>query len=468
MSPNRNRPSQARRIPTSRRSFAAALAAILLASSAPSPLAAEVSLEERIIAVTEAVVPAVVHVDAVVRVNDRRNEVTGSGVIARADGLILTNQHVVEKAVKVEVTVPGRKKRYPAKVLGTDPQTDLAVLRIEPDAPLTAATFGKIEDVRVGQWVVAVGNPYGLQGTVSLGIVSAKGRDLEVPGLLNDFIQTDAMIDRGSSGGPLVDLEGRVVGINSRGQGRGIGFTIPVDMVLEVMRELEGGGIERGWLGTSIQPLPRELADYLGVPDATGVIVNGVTKDSPAAAATLQPGDLITGFGDQDIDAEKEEDIGRFQRQVAGTKPGTRVPLRVVRGTKPLKLSVVIGTQPKIEPEEEQTDLGFHVQEVTEGLFRSERLAARDGAFVSFVVRGSPAARAGLYQGDVVVDIDGQEVDDLLDFRRAVKKVEDQRRVLVRARRGDDLRFLLLDRGTPEPRPAERETSGGAETGLRE
>ncbi len=441
------------------RPTAGALFVGLLAATAAgepeAPSARKVSLEERIVAVSQAVTPSVVHINAVVRVNDRRNEVTGSGLIARADGLVLTNQHVVDKAVKVEVTVPGRKRPYPAEIVGTDRQTDVAVLRIRADRPLPAANFGDVATVRVGQWVLAIGNPYGLEGTVSLGIVSAKGRNLEVPGLLNDFIQTDAMIDRGSSGGPLVDLEGRVVGLNSRGQGRGIGFTIPVDTVLDVMAELEGGGVERGWLGTSIQPLSRELASYLGVPDATGVIVNGVSEGSPAADAGLRPGDLLTTFGDHDVDAEKDENLGAFQRRVAGTAPGSNVRLQVLREGRFREVEVTIGTQPKVEPEEEESDLGFHVQEITEGLFRSERLPVRDGVFVSFVARGSPAGRAGLFTGDVVVGVDSLPVAGLDDFRRAVARAEDQRRVLLRARRGEDLRFLLLDRGAPTAAPGE-------------
>lgn len=432
----------------------------LLATSAAAH--EPVSLEERIVAVSEAVTPSVVHISAVVRVNDRRNVVTGSGLIVSSDGLVVTNHHVVDKAVKVEVTVPGRKRRYPAEIVGTDPQTDLAVLRIEVDTPLPAATFGKVADVRVGQWVLAIGNPYGLDGTVSLGIVSAKGRNLEVPGLLNDFIQTDAMIDRGSSGGPLVDLEGRVIGLNSRGQGRGIGFTIPADTVLQVMAELENGGVERGWLGTSIQAVSRELASYLGFPDATGVIVNGITEDSPAARADLRPGDLITTFGDQDVDAEKDEDLGIFQRQVASTSPGTKVSLRLLREGRFRDVPVTIGTQPKVEPEEEETDLGFHVQEITVGLYRNERLPVREGVFVAFVAPGSPAARAGLFIGDVVVDIDGHEIENLKDFRRAVARAEDQRRVLLRARRGKDLRFLLLDRGAPSSHSGDATASGDA------
>lgn len=455
---------------------AALLAALIALSALARPALAEApsgstpqggdearSLEDRIVAASRIATPFVVHIEAVVRVNDRRNEVTGSGLIATPDGLVLTNHHVVDKAVKVEVTVPGHKRRYPAEVLGTDRQTDVAVLRIRPEQPLPAARFGRIEDVRVGQWVLAVGNPYGLEGTVTLGIVSAKGRNLEVPGLLNEFIQTDAMIDRGSSGGPLVDLEGRVVGLNSRGQGRGIGFTIPVDTVLEVMAELEGGTVERGWLGTSIQPLSRELATYLGLGDETGVIVNGVSQGSPAAAAKLRPGDVITRFGEADVDAEKEEDLGRFQRQVASTEPGTRVAMRILRDGKPKVAEVRVGAQPKIEPEEEESDLGFHVQDITEAVFRSDRLTSRQGAYVSFVAPGSPAARAGLFLGDVVVDVDGRAVKDLADFRAAADRVEAQRRVLLRARRGDDLRFLLMDRGAPAPAPADAEVAGEAE-----
>src|SRR4029453_3047549 len=220
---------------------------------------------------------------AIVKFDDRRSEVTGSGLIVTPDGAVLTNEHVVDKAEKITVSVPGRKRKYPARLIGTDRQTDVALLRIDPDPehPFTAARLSS-EAVHVGQWVLAIGNPYGLDGTVSLGIVSAKGRNLEIPELLNDFIQTDAMIDRGSSGGPLVDLEGRVIGINSRGQGRGIGFTIPGDTVPDVPAQISDGGVERGWLGISIQPLDRDLAAYLGQPDVSGVIVNSVADDSPA------------------------------------------------------------------------------------------------------------------------------------------------------------------------------------------
>jgi serine protease Do len=409
--------------------------------------AAEPALEDRIIAVSEQVKPSVVFVQAIVRVNDRKTEVTGSGVIASADGLVLTNHHVVERAEKVEVSVPGRKQPYRAEVLGNDKQTDLAVLRIQPERPLPAARFAENADVRVGQWVLAIGNPYGLDGTVSLGIVSAKGRNLEIPDLLNDFIQTDAMIDRGSSGGPLVDLEGRVVGINSRGQGRGIGFTIPADTVLDVLAQISNGGVERGWLGISIQPLDRDLASYLGKPDVSGVIVNSVADDSPADRAGLAPGDILVAFGEHEVEAEKEEDLGSFQRLVAGTPPGTKVKLAFVRDGKRETVTTKLATQPKVEPAEAESDLGFQVQEITENLYRSERLPTREGAYVSFVTGGTPAAEAGLNPGDVVVRMGDSEVSSLAEFRRASAAAAGAERVLIHARRGSDLRFLLVKRG---------------------
>ena len=420
--------------------------------------AEEAALEDRIIAVSEQVKPSVVFVRAILRVNDRKTEVTGSGLIASADGLVITNHHVVERADKVEVTVVGRKQPYHAVVLGDDRQTDLAVLRIQPEAPLPAARFGRIEDVRVGQWALAIGNPYGLDGTVSLGIVSAKGRNLEIPELLNDFIQTDAMIDRGSSGGPLVDLNGQVIGINSRGQGRGIGFTIPVDTVLDVLAQINQGGVERGWLGVSIQPLDRDLAAYLGQPEATGVIVNSVADGSPAERAGLRAGDIVVAFGAQTVEAEKEEDLGGFQRLVARSAPGTKVQLHLLRDGKKKDVTVELATQPTIEPAEAESDLGFQVQEITENLYRSDRLPTRDGAYVTFVTGGTPAAEAGLSVGDVVVRMGESEVTNLEQFRQAEKAAAGAERVLIHARRGSDLRFLLLKRGaktTPAPEPAD-------------
>ncbi len=454
------------RAPRTRR-IAAATTCLLLVACAALARAPYEGLESRIVEIAERVTPTVVHIKAIVKFNDRRNQVTGSGVIAHADGRILTNHHVVDDAEKVTVSVPGTKKKFPARILGTDKQTDIAVLQIEGEEPFAAARFGRTADVRVGQWVLAIGNPYGLDGTVSFGIVSAKGRNLELPDTLNDFIQTDAMIDRGSSGGPLVDLDGNVVGINSRGQGRGIGFTIPIDTALEVAAELEKGGIERGYLGITMQALDRELADYFGRPELTGAVVNSVVADSPAQDAGLRTGDIITHFGDQPIETEKEEDLGVFQRLVASVEPGEKARLRVVRDGKTREIDVTIGTQPVVDPAEEESDVGFHVQEITNNLVRNHRLATSDGAFVYFVARGSPAAEAGLFPGDVIERIEQQDVGDLADFRRAMSRVASRDRFLITARRGEETKFLLVKRGEREVTRPDDDPEDAGEAAIR-
>ena len=439
-----------------------ALAALVLApGGARAGKAPFQELEEHIIEVAERVKPAVVHIEAIVRMNDRRNQVTGSGVITHPDGRILTNHHVVDRAEKVTVSVPGVKRKYPARIVGTDMQTDIALLRIESDTPLPAARFGSTEEVRVGQWVLAIGNPYGLDGTVSFGIVSAKGRNLELPETLNDFIQTDAMIDRGSSGGPLVDLEGFVIGINSRGQGRGIGFTIPIDTALEVARELEAGGIERGYIGITMQPLDRDLAEYLGHPNLTGAVLNSVIEGSPAQRAGLRTGDVITSFDGTPVETEKEEDLGIFQRLVAGIEPGRKVKLEIVRDGKQRSLDVEVGTMPKVDPAEEESDVGIHVREITANLARAHRLDSESGAFVHFVARGSPAAEAGLYVGDVIEQIEDDRIDDLENFRAAIRRVAGKKRFLITVRRGLETKFLLIKRDVEELMPPEPDGDAG-------
>ena len=442
------------------RAFAAALAGLPLLACAALAKPAYEELERRIIEVAGQVKPSVVHIESIVKFGDRRAPVTGSGVVASADGRILTNHHVVERAEKVTVTVPGRRRKYSARILGTDPQTDVAVLRIEPDEPLPAARFGDHASLRVGQWVLAVGNPYGLDGTVSFGIVSAIGRNLEIPGTLNDFIQTDAMIDRGSSGGPLVDLEGRVVGINSRGQGRGIGFTIPIGTALDVAKRLEEGQLQRGYLGITMQPLDRELADYFGIPEATGAVVNSIAEGSPAEVAGLEPGDVVTHYDGVMIEGEAEEELGAFQRLVAGTQPGRKVTVEILRGGKAKTLAMTIGTQPRVEPAEVETDAGFHVQELTPNLIRENRLSTDRGAFVHFVERGSPASEAGLLVGDVIERIDGKTVVDLAQFREAMAEAERKPRFLVVARRGEETKYLLLKWG-PQDAPTDEEKPRG-------
>jgi S1-C subfamily serine protease len=406
------------------------------------------ALQERVIAVSSAVTPSVVHIESVIKVDDRRQNVTGSGFLMESEGVVLTNEHVVERAEKVSVVVPGRPGRYTAEMVGTDKQTDLAVLRIsarEGEDPFPAVKIGQSDSLRVGEWVIAIGNPYGLEGTVSLGIVSGKGRDLEGEGLLNDFIQTDAMIDRGSSGGPLVNLRGEVVGVNSRGQGRGIGFTIPIDTAKRVAHDLLAEGrIARGYLGVTIQPLDRELAGYWQIPEVHGVIVSGVVDDSPASQAEMRVGDIITDFDGAPVHAEKDEDIGQFQRLVAMAPVGKEVEIGILREQKRRIAHTVLATQPKVVPDEEETAFGFTVQELTEQLSRMHRLDSRSGVLVSFVERGSEAAESEMEPGDVIQAIDREEIPDLARFREILSNLDEHRPFLIRARRGPDTRFLLI------------------------
>ncbi len=405
-------------------------------------------IQARIIRVSERVTPSVVHIEAAVKLNNRRNLVTGSGFLMDPSGVVVTNEHVVEHAEKVSVVVPGRPGRYRAKVVGMDKQTDLAVLRISPregEKPFPITKLGDSDRLRVGEWVIAIGNPYGLDGTVSLGIVSAKGRDLRTDNLLNDFIQTDAMIDRGSSGGPLINLQGEVLGVNSRGQGRGISFTIPINTAKRVVQDLlSEGHIARGYLGVSIQPLDRELASYWDLTDIHGVVVNGVLDDSPAAEAGLEVGDILLRFDDHDLRAEKDEDIGEFQRLVAGTKVGTQVKLDLLRQGARESLKARLGVQPKVVPDEEVTQFGFTVQEVTDKLFHLHRLETREGVLVSFVERGSEAEEAGLGPGDLIQRVNEKPVAEIESFREAMHSLVPDAPFLIEARRGNNVRFVLI------------------------
>src|SRR5262245_32470395 len=410
-------------------------------------------LQARIIQINKEVSPAVVHIEAAIRVNGRRNLVEGSGFVIQPTGVVLTNWHVVDRAEKVSVVVPGRDGRYDAEVVGTDKQTDVAVLRIAPhegEKPFAAARLGESDNVQVGEWVIAIGNPYGLEGSLSLGIVSAKGRDLRTEQLLNDFIQTDAMIDHGSSGGPLFNLKGEVVGVNSRGQGRGIGFTIPINTAKRVMHQLLGDGqIARAWLGVAVQPLDRELAAYWKMPDVQGVVVGSVLPGSPAQASGLAVGDVVTALDGEALAAEKEEDLGDFQRRISLLEVGHEARLQVRRGSEQLSLHARLVPQPKVVPDEEETDFGFTVQEVTEDMLRQYRLKTREGVLVSYVELGSEAAEAELQAGDLIVRVDQRDVTTLEDVRSALDALPAGRPFLLTALRGDDTRFLLIQPGKP-------------------
>jgi len=365
------------------------------------------------------VLPSVVHVEAIVKRGGRRDKITGSGFFIDRQGYIVTNEHVVDRATKVEITRVDQKRRVPAEIIGTDKLTDLALLKIDPEAaPVKPARLGDDETVEVGEWVIAVGNPYGLDGTVSFGIISAKGRDLAREGMLNEFLQTDAMIDFGSSGGPLVNLEGEVIGVNSMGQGRGIGFTIPISTARDVIARLRRGPLARGWLGVVVQPLNRDLAAYLGKPQMTGVRVAQVVEAGPAARAGLRVDDVVTAVDGKPVVAEAREDLNQFRRLIAARMPDTRVELRVYRDGATKTIEVTTGRQPKLTGAEFETDFGFNVQELTPTLRLQRRVTPEQGVIVTHVERGSPASEADLNVGDVIIGLERRPVTDFADFRR--------------------------------------------------
>jgi Do/DeqQ family serine protease len=271
----------------------------------------------------------------------------GSGVIIDARGYILTNFHVVKGADEITVKLSS-KKEYRGRTVGADPKTDLALVKIQPEAELTIARLGDSERLKVGEWAIAIGNPFGLDQTVTVGVISATGRaDVGITTYEN-FIQTDASINPGNSGGPLLNLRGEVIGINTAivAAGQGIGFAIPINMVKQVVTQLlEKGKVVRGWLGISVQPVSPELAQSLGSTGTTGAVVTSVYPGSPAADAGLQQGDLILSFGGTPVD-----DYHHLQRLVADTDVGKTVTLHLLRKKQPLDLQTKIGEMPAESP----------------------------------------------------------------------------------------------------------------------
>jgi serine protease Do len=346
------------------------------------------------------------------------------------------------------VTLPS-KLEYPAEIIGTDKLTDLALIKIQTQEELVVAKLGNSDSVQVGEWVIAVGNPYGFDRTVSFGIISGKGRVLpnlpvEIQ-LINDFIQTDAAIDPGSSGGPLVDLSGEVIGINSIWVGRGQGFTIPINTAIEVKNKLlESGDIKRGWIGIAVQPLSRDYARYFGDPELIGVIISDVESGSPAQKAGLLPGDIIVEFQGEKIQAEKEDDLNKFTTSVSQAQPDQKAEMKIKREGETRDMVIEVGTKPKVKGDEYETDLGFTVEEITDAIYRSRRLEDKVGVIVSFVEVGGPAGEAELEEGDIIKKVEELSIKDIQGLKDALKKLKDKKYLMFTVVRGKDKRFVLL------------------------
>ncbi len=407
-------------------------------------------MQDVIISVSEAVKPTVVHIEVVKKHNDQKFKGLGSGLIVREDGYILTNEHVVDRQINITVTLES-KLEYPAEVVGVDKLTDLALIKIviPPDVKLKAAKLGNSDSVKVGQWVIAVGNPYGFDRTVSFGIISGKGRVLNMPDnapLLNDFIQTDAAIDPGSSGGPLVNLHEEVVGINSIGVGRMQGFTIPINVAIDVMNKLMSTGtIERGYIGLVTQPLNRSYAKFYGNPNLQGLLVADVYPGQPAAKAGIKPGDIIIEFDGKPVAAETEDDLNKFTVDVSQVAIGQKKQIKLIRDGKPITLTVTIGQKPKVKADEYETDFDFTVEEITDNTYRDYLLETKEGVYVRYVEIGSPANKGGLESGDVIVKVGDKPIRNLPEFKEAMKAVGKPDYLLLRILRGKNYAFVLLD-----------------------
>jgi serine protease Do len=394
----------------------------------------------------------------------RRAQSLGSGFIIDAAGIVVTNNHVIAQADVIKVRLQDDTE-FEAKLLGRDPKTDIAVLKIDPgDTKLTAVSFGDSDKLRVGDWVVAIGNPFGLGGTVTAGIVSARGRDIN-QGPYDDFIQTDASINKGNSGGPLFDLDGKVIGINTAifsqsGGSVGIGFAVAARLASPVVAQLKDfGRTRRGWLGVRIQRVTDEIAEGFGLSAAKGALVAEVTKGGPAEAAGIKPGDVILTFNDREV-----EEMRRLPRIVAETPVGVDVPVEVWRDGRVAKVTARIGELEEAEkaqivpasktegPDSSATGrvdaVGLELSSLTDAL-RTEHTIDADtqGVLVTATDPDSPAAEKGIRPGDVIVEVDQVEVSKPADVADIVQKVIDagkKKSVLFTVNRQGSTRFVGL------------------------
>ena len=377
----------------------------------------------------------------------RRTEAFGSGVIIDSKGLILTNHHVVagRKNTAITVTLPDGNE-FEGKIIGTDEKTDIALIRINAGYELPTVPLGDSDKLDIGEGVVAIGNPFGLDGTVTAGIVSAKGRRIG-SGPYDNFIQTDASINPGNSGGPLVNHRGEVVGVNtaiySRGGGNvGIGFAIPINLVKELLPQLQNDGqVTRGWLGIGFQRMTPLLAESLGVKESGGALVSKVLPDTPAKEAGFKAGDVIVEF--DGIPVKQARDLPMI---VARTPVGKEVGVKVLRDggeeTLTVRIGKLRGEETAAAAEQQASDLGLTVREVTPEIAKKLSMKSAEGVVVTTVKPGSPADEAGLRQGDVILEVNRTSVGTLADYGKALKQADKGRGTLFLVKRGEVTRFF--------------------------
>ena len=374
----------------------------------------------------------------------------GSGVLVDSKGFIVTNNHVVEGADTITVKVADGRE-FPGTIIGTDPDTDLAVLRIKDAKPFPFAHMGEVDNLKVGDWVVAIGSPFSLEHTVTAGIVSAKGRTFLSQSLFSHYIQTDAAINPGNSGGPLINMKGEVIGLNNFIQTRsggniGIGFAIPSDTVVNVYNQIiEYGKVNRGQLGVYMNTLPmtHALQEYFKLKDENGVIITDLSdSDSPAAKAGIKPGDVIVSFN-----GKKVTDPDDLRSMVANTAPGEDVPVTVMRDGKEMSFTVRLGERQAVQqeasgqpydldqaeqPPQEKPEIGLSVEDLPARVAQQLDLEPGEGILVSAVKPASLAETAGLAPNDIIVEIDGKKVNSARQFADKIRSLESGQAVVLK------------------------------------
>ncbi|MGB9720869.1 MAG: DegQ family serine endoprotease [bacterium] len=385
---------------------------------------------------------------------ESKSRTLGSGFIISEDGYLITNSHVIKDASNIIIRLTNKKeyKGNDIKVIGTDSRTDIALLKIEAKEKLPYLKLGDSDKSKVGDWVMAVGNPFNLEGTVTVGVISAKGRShiplSEGPDLQN-FLQTDAAINPGNSGGPLINLQGEVIGINTAitstsGGNIGIGFAIPVNLAKTIIDELKTKGkVTRGYLGVYLEDLTEDMKEALNLKSLEGVLINEVIANSPADKAGIKEGDVIIEF-----DGKNVTDVQSFRLLVASTPPGKSVRLKLIRDSKEMELRIKIGEMEEqvatqtVEPQE--TQLGLQVVDIDSPEAKQYNVTVKKGVLVTSVESNSPAADAGIQIGDVILGIGNKEVENITDFRNAVKGLKKGKPVVLQIQRAERKRYVAL------------------------
>ena len=371
----------------------------------------------------------------------------GSGFIISSDGYIFTNNHVVAKADKIKVKLSNGKE-YDAEVKGKDPNTDLALIKIKPDGDLPCVKFGNSDKLRVGDWVFAIGNPFGLDHTVTAGIVSAKGRVIGA-GPYDNFIQTDASINPGNSGGPLFNLDGEVVGINTAiaAQGQGIGFAVPINLATDILKDLKDKGhVTRGWLGLAIQDITPDMAENMKLKDRRGALVGQVFPGEPADKAGIKAGDIIIAIAGRPV-----QDTHELLRIVAALPVGKKVVARIVREGQENDREVVTGERK--DPREMAEggklveQMGMTLQEITPDMARNLGLSEKGGIVISLVNPNTPADEAGLKTGDIILKVNRASILGMKDFTDELARSSKQETLMLLIKREEATLFVTIRRG---------------------